>query len=440
MPAPPPPSRAAPQPAAPGGSGRALRSPRGGILRFPELPPQGATDEGIAGGADGTGGPAIPEAAAAPSGAGRAARPAIHWRRLPAGPVSLVLAVLLPVALSAWYLWARAADQYVAHAGFSVRQEEAGTRPDLAAALAGLSRASSSDTDILRAFIRSREMVARVDARLGLAALWAGAAEDPVFAFRGTARGDLAQYGRRMVHVSHDPGAGLIVLRLHAFTPEDALALAEAVLEESAEIINTLSDTARARATPHALAERAAAEERLLAAQEALARARAEARLRDPSADAGARAALLAGLEVQLTEALVAADLLRATTRESDPRLAQEERRITVLRARIEDERARFGVARPEAEDYATLLARFERLELARDVAEEAWRAALLAQEAAQAEARRQTRHLAVHERPALPERAEAPRRVLMLAAVAVACFLLWAVAALVWLSIRDRA
>lgn len=430
---------------------------RGGVLRFPRPPGQ---DEGLTtapgGGAEGPGVPlplsgtprapapaaADPSAAPAPlsfpAQAGHRPGPA-RWRP-GAGALSFLLVVVAPVVLSAWYLWAVAADQYVAHAGFSVRQDQTGARPDLAAALAGLSRASSTDTDILRAFIRSREMAARAEGRLAVSTLWAGAPRDRILAYRGTAREDLARYWRRMVQVSHDPGTGLIVLGVHAFAPGDALAIAEIILEESERLINTLSDAARAEAMALARTELEGAEARLRAARGALAAARAEARLLDPLAEAAARATLLAGLEAQLTEALVAADLLRATTRPTDPRLAREERRIAALRARIADERGRVAIPRAETEDYATLLARFERLELDRDVAEEAWRAALLAREAALAEARRQSRHLAVHERPALPERPEAPRRVQLLAMVALSTFLVWAVSALVWLSLRDRA
>ena len=41
--------------------------------------------------------------------------------------VSFVLLVLLPLAASVWYLFARAADQYHSTAAFSVRSEEIGS-------------------------------------------------------------------------------------------------------------------------------------------------------------------------------------------------------------------------------------------------------------------------------------------------------------------------
>ena len=73
---------------------------------------------------------------------------------------SFVLCVILPVVLSAWYLWARAADQYGSEAGFAVRREEAGAAVEMLGGLAGLSGASSRDTDILYQYLQSRRLVA----------------------------------------------------------------------------------------------------------------------------------------------------------------------------------------------------------------------------------------------------------------------------------------
>ena len=48
-----------------------------------------------------------------------------HWGLA----ASFVLAVLLPLAASVWYLFARAADQYHSTTAFSVRSEEASAPP-----------------------------------------------------------------------------------------------------------------------------------------------------------------------------------------------------------------------------------------------------------------------------------------------------------------------
>lgn len=175
--------------------------------------------------------------------------------------------VLAPVLVASWYLWARAADQYVSELGFAVRSEEGGAGPGLLggmAALSALSGSSSTDTDILYAYLHTRDLVARVDARLDLETIWSRPARDPVFAHdpAGTIE-DLTRYWRRMVRVSYDPGTGLIGVRVHAFAPGEALAIAEAIRTEAGARINALSAVAQTDAIAHAEAELGQAEARL---------------------------------------------------------------------------------------------------------------------------------------------------------------------------------
>ena len=69
--------------------------------------------------------------------------------------LSFVLWVVLPVAVSGWYLYTVARDQYASHVGFSVRTEEIGSAIELLGGITELSGSSSSDTDILYEFIQS---------------------------------------------------------------------------------------------------------------------------------------------------------------------------------------------------------------------------------------------------------------------------------------------
>mgnify|MGYP006964048684 CR=1 FL=1 len=93
-----------------------------------------------------------------------------HWLMLG----SFLLLVVLPTLLWAWYLWARASDQYVSSVGFSVRKEDATPSIDLLGGLMPLGGGSgASDTDILYEYIRSQDMVERIDARLNIKAMFA---------------------------------------------------------------------------------------------------------------------------------------------------------------------------------------------------------------------------------------------------------------------------
>lgn len=88
-----------------------------------------------------------------------------HWMLL----VSFLVMVALPTVLWAWYLWTRASDQYVSTVGFSVRKEGATPSIDLLGGLMPLGGGSgASDTDILYEYIRSQDMVEKIDQQLDL--------------------------------------------------------------------------------------------------------------------------------------------------------------------------------------------------------------------------------------------------------------------------------
>lgn len=362
--------------------------------------------------------------------------------------LSFVVLVLLPIALTAWYLWTRAEDRYVSQVGFSVRTEEIGSAFELLGGVAEISGSSSSDTDILYKFIQSPELAAAVDRRLDLRSLWAKAdpAKDPVFAYHppGTIE-DLTDYWNRMVAVYSDSGTGLIDLEVQAFTPEDAKAIATAIYEESSAMINRLSAIARNDATRYAREELDQAVERLKEAREALTRFRNENQIVDPSASIQGQMGILSSLQAELATTLIDLDILRQTANLNDPRITQGERRVEVINKRIAEERRKLGIGvavdetPPGSRAFADVMGEFERLIVDLEFAEQSYTSALSAYDTAVAEARRQSRYLAAHVNPTLPESATKPERFQLLGLVSLFLLVGWSVLVLVGYSLRDR-
>jgi capsular polysaccharide transport system permease protein len=133
--------------------------------------------------------------------------------------------------------------------------------------------------------------------------------------------------------------------------------------------------------------------------------------------------------------------MLRDSTNQDDPRVIQAERRVEVIEERIDAERRKLGLGTADAGEnvFATLVGEYEGLVVEREFAERAYTSALAAYDSAQAEARRQNRYLAAHVRPTLAEKAEYPERFKILALLGVFLFLAWAIASLIFYSIRDR-
>ncbi|NNE78995.1 MAG: sugar transporter [Silicimonas sp.] len=353
-----------------------------------------------------------------------------------------LLLVVVPLALAAWYLVTIAADQFASTVGFSVRKEEAATPIELFGGIADVASTGSSDSDILYEFISSQEMVEVLQTRIDLTALFSKPARDPIFAYDTTGTiEDLQDYWNRMVRVTYDTSTELIEVRVLAFSPEDARTIATGIFDESARLIDDLSAIAQEDAIAFAKDELERAVERLKLAREAMTAFRSRTQIVDPTADLQGQMGLLSTLEQQLAEALISADLLRESTRSNDPRITQADRRIAVIEARIDDERRKLGVggAGDAGDDYATVLAEFERLAVDRQFAEQAYTAALVTYDQALAEARRKSRYLAAYIRPTLAEASKYPKTFELLGVLAFLSIALWGISVLVFYSIRDR-
>ncbi len=364
-----------------------------------------------------------------------------HWGLV----IAFVVLVIVPVTAAVWYLYDRAADQYASTLGFTVRNEDISSATDILGGLGstfGVTSGGGRDADILYEFIRSQEIVALIDAQLDLRRIYTLArAQDPLMSFNpaGTIE-DLTAYWRRMVRVSYDASSGLMELRVLAFTATDAAAIATAIQDESSKMINALSAIAREDGSRYAREDLDMAVERLKQAREALTAFRLENQIVDLTADIQGQMGLLNTLQAQLASALIEFDLLAGTSREGDPRMEQAQRRIEVIEARIDEERQKFGAGGqgPGGDNFATTVAEFERLTVDREFAEQAYVVTQSAYDAARAEANRQSRYLAAYIRPTLAERSEFPQRGLLAGVVALFSFLIWAIAGLIYYSLRD--
>lgn len=374
------------------------------------------------------------------------ARPAKMRRRHWGVIGSFLLLVLAPLVAVVIYMLAFAEDQYASTAGFTVRSQDSSGASDLLGGLASFTGSSTaSDSDILYEFIQSQEMVTSADVRLDLRAHfsrnWPG---DWAFSIWPDATlEELIWYWQRIVGISYDSGSGLIEVQAVAFDPDTAQAITQAIVDESQIRINALNEQAREDAMRYARTDLDEAVEQLKSAREEMTQFRTRTRIVDPEADIRGRMGVMNNLQQKLAEALIEYDLLGGTVAASDPRLKKVKQQIDVIRGRINIERQTFTSTNTDTggvgEDYPSLISEFERLTVDREYAEESYRAALTAMEAARDDASRQSLYLATYIKPTKAEEAEYPRRFVLVALMALFLVLFWSVITLIYYSIRDR-
>ncbi|QDY70101.1 hypothetical protein [Qingshengfaniella alkalisoli] len=361
--------------------------------------------------------------------------------------LSFVVMVLLPALLTIGYLWLRAEDRYASTTAFSVRTEDTGSALESFAGIPalGVSPMNTPDSDILYQFIQSQRMVEIIDQDVDLRSMFnVHHDQDPVFALDPSASlEDLVDYWSRIVSIIYEPDNGLMTLEVQAFNPQDAQRIGQAILEESSSLINELSQIARDDTIRLAQEELDKAAVRLKETRLELSRFRDIEQIVDPTADLAGQMGVIGALQQSLAEAMIRRDTLVGTTENpNDPRIVQADRTIEAIKARILDERENIGAAQVGAKEndpLSRIVGEYEGLLVDREFAEKSYLAALASYDSAVAEARRQSRYLAVHIQPTQAESAIYPRRVTLTILVSVMAFLIWTLFVLVAYSIRDR-
>jgi len=372
---------------------------------------------------------------------GRAKMRFRHWGQI----LSFLLLVIAPFASAAYYLMEHATPQYASTVGFTVRSNDVTMPTDLLGGITQLAAGPANvDGDILHEFIESQMLAERLLERTDMRAHYAQTHDrDPIFALPPDATiEEFVSYWQRVVRLSYDQSTGLMELQVVAFDPQTAHATAQAIVAESQVLLNELNATVRTDSVRYAEDDLAATTQRLVRAREELAAFRSRTQIVDPAIDLEGRLGVLTILQQQLAEVMVDYDLLSAnTSNPDDTRLQQMRQRIEAIEARISEERGAFNRNGEAGQDeaYSDLMTEYEGLVVARELAETTHGLAVAALDLARTNAARQSRYLAIYIEPTMPEAAQYPRNVMILAQAGLFLLITWSIVTLVVYSIRDR-
>jgi capsular polysaccharide transport system permease protein len=367
-----------------------------------------------------------------------AARP----RLLSVRVISFLIVVVVPVVAAGIYYLFIAAGQYVVEFRFGVRSVE-----PMPSRLGGLffgSLASSpvvSDSYAVVQYIESRAIVDALGRTLDLTAIfsrpqgdWLARLHPPVPVE------ELVRYWRGQVDAFYDATDHSITVKVRAFTPRDAFALARGIRAAAEQVVNNLSARARRDTLGHAQADLHQAETRLDTVLARLRAFRDREGVIDPRQTANSTEALAAEIRDALVRAKTRLAILQHYMKGDAPALKLLQERITSLAAQ---QRSVSGQITSKQATRAHILSRimtsYEELESERRFAETAYQHALQALDRARRDADRQQIYLATFIEPSLPEESLYPRRLVSIGLVFLVAFSIWAIGGLVVQSIRDH-
>jgi Capsule polysaccharide export protein len=355
-------------------------------------------------------------------------------------PLAFLLVVVVPTFLSLIYFVLIASPLYVSEARFIVRQPGHAQPNSLGLALQGAGMVGTqTDAFAVHEYILSQDALTDLGRRYDMATVLGPRGAD-VFSrwprpFQSRSSESMLSGYKRFVTVGYDSTTGISTLRVKAFRPGEAQAVAESLLTGGEGLINRLNERAAADAVDSAERSRVEAQARLASAQQRLVAFRNRERFIDPEVTAQEASRLIGQLTAQVATLRAERSQIAAEAPQS-PQLPSLDARINALQRQIADERAKLA---GQANSLAPRVSAYEDLQLERQFADRQMVEAASALVEAQEEARRQKLYLERIVNPSRPEQALEPRRWTSVLTVLISTLILYALGWLLLAGLREH-
>jgi capsular polysaccharide transport system permease protein len=367
--------------------------------------------------------------------------PEEHSRRFPLGLVSFILVVIIPTVFAGVYFFGIAADQYVAEFRFALRTAEP-VRSETNSILGNAApSAVGVDSYAVAQYIGSRDIVDEVGKTLDLRAMFSRPEADWLARLQlPVTIEELVRYWKNQVDGFFDVSNGTIVVRVRAFAPADALALAQAVLASSERLVNDLSARARRDTLRNSERQVHRAERRLKAALARLREFRDREGIIDPRKTADATQALAGRIRDEVVRAETELATVRHYMRADAPSVKMLEARIQSLQTQLRSVESEVtDTEKSRSEALSAVMGSYERLESERSFAEKAYQHALETLDRSRMNADRQQVYIAGFVQPSLPEEALYPRSLRSVGIAVFLCSAIWLIGALIVQTVREH-
>lgn len=248
----------------------------------------------------------------------------------------------------------------------------------------------------------------------------------------------LLKYWMNHVQASVDTVSGILTLKVEAFSPQDASAIARDIIRLSERLINDISERSRKDAVARAEQEVSHAADKLAQTRDKLTVFRDKNALIDPGMRAKNIAELIAKLTLDKVNIESALTTLQGSLRGDSPtqriqrdRLAAIDRQIDALNKALTNPNSNTAVS--------AQIATYERLKLDEQFDELMYKISMSSYERARQELERQQLYLVTVTPPIPPQEATYPKVVASTLLLFAALFIFWSIGALIAASINDQ-
>jgi len=295
----------------------------------------------------------------------------------------------------------------------------------------------SPDSFVVTDYIKSPQAIADVERRIDLKAIFSKPGIDFwVRLPQQVTSEELAIYWNRMVFASFDLISGNITVSVRAFSPADALSVANALVSASDEMFRELNSQIQKDLVRVADENVVQAHKKLMSTTQAVLDFRDKSGLVDPGKTAEAGASIVDDLRKQLAGFQSQYASVKDSAANS-PVLTGLRSQIAALEEQIRRE-SKMGTSQVKSVTAETL-AKYQTLELERQTAEKLYGEAVSLRTQAYLLAQSQQSYLALFAAPALPQSSLYPDRPRAIATVILSAAVAWFIGMLVVYALRDH-
>lgn len=347
--------------------------------------------------------------------------------------------VLLPFAITVSYLGFFAHDRFQSSSVLLVKQvgdAQIGDSSGLGALL-GVANTSNEDSNILKEYMTSRDMVEKLNQKLDLRQAFA-VQGDPLFSLNDDAAiEELVEHFKKMVKVTLDEKTMMLSVSSQGFSPEFSLKLNKALLQESDAFINVLSRNIALEQQSFAEQQLSDANDKLKAARNDLISYQNKHGTFDPELQAQAVATLVAGLQSNLAQLRTEERTLLSYLNEDAPQVVAIRSQISSVKKQIDDENAK--LTSPNNAKLNKTVADFEELKAQVVFATDLYKLSLGSLEKSRLEAAQKLKKLVIITEPRLAQDAIYPRKVYIAFSTFLILNIIFAIGLLIHSIIREH-
>lgn len=354
-------------------------------------------------------------------------------------PIWFTIVVIAPTLVAAFYFFLIATPRYVSETKFIVRSQKNEQPSSIGVALQGVGiPATSTDSfavheyvkspDALQALMRQRDIVKmysgpNIDMFSRLPRPWSTGTFD-----------DFYKGFKNYLTVGYDATTGISVIRVEAFRPEDAQALADGYLNAGEELVNRLNERSAAGAVADAERALIDAQQRMNQSQVQLTAFRNREGSLDPARTAVAAGELIGALSLTLAQARAERAQIAADAPQS-PQISALDSRVRALTSQIEAESQRLA---GDASSLAPKIGVYEALVLEREMAEKNLANANVTLVAARLESRRQKLYIERVVAPSKPVTPSQPHKLMSVLSILLSCLVAYGIGWLIVAGLRE--